>query len=459
MGDPDDPEDRARVHWSVPPPPPGAMSSETMSPGLGEEFLFHLYRGSELLRDDQIYEAKSELERALSLQPRDVESQSLLGVTYFRLGHYPRAIQIYEELVRERPSEVAPRVNLGLCYLKTGQLGLARTLLEELVQHKPDHTRAWGYLGLTFQRLGDYDKAAVAFDRAGRPQLAARLRASSGPASEAAIESNHDPAPSTVQEITADQVRAAKTVPPPPVAVPEARVSTPPESVRRPSGAHSMAPGTRVSIPAPLDRVARDSLLVFPERPRVVLHESGSVLARIEGSFNARSDCLRALAPESPGSVARTLLRRKARAGIAEEPLGGTVTPFVALEGQGRVVLTVPAPFTPMVATLDGEPLYVLEERLVAFDGALAHSVGRLPFADGTSGGLVQLIGSGFVVIGTRPPLHALETTGRPLEARTKHLVGWIGRMIPRPISRDEAPAALADLLSLSGSGTVLIDG
>src|SRR5690606_12265046 len=48
-----------------------------------EEFLFHLYRGSELLQDNCVGEAKEELERALSLQPRDAEGQALLGVVYF----------------------------------------------------------------------------------------------------------------------------------------------------------------------------------------------------------------------------------------------------------------------------------------------------------------------------------------------------------------------------------------
>jgi uncharacterized protein (AIM24 family) len=134
-------------------------------------------------------------------------------------------------------------------------------------------------------------------------------------------------------------------------------------------------------------------------------------------------------------------------------------TPFVALEGKGRIVLAVPEGFGAMVATLDGEPLYVREERLLGFDGALVHSVGRLALSDGTMSGLVQLIGSGFVVLGTRAPLHALETPGRPVEVRASHLVGWLGRLIPRALPREEAPGGLSDLISLSGVGTVLIDG
>ncbi|HKQ72025.1 MAG TPA: tetratricopeptide repeat protein, partial [Polyangiaceae bacterium] len=68
------------------------------APDATEDFLFHLYRGSELLQDNRVHEAKEELEQALKLQPRDAKGQDLLAVVYFRLGLYPRAIEIYEEL-------------------------------------------------------------------------------------------------------------------------------------------------------------------------------------------------------------------------------------------------------------------------------------------------------------------------------------------------------------------------
>src|SRR6478752_6843141 len=142
----------------------------------GEDFLYHLYRGSELLQDNCVPEAKEELERALKLQPQDTEGQGLLGVVYFRLGLYPRAIGIYEEIIKARPNEVSPRVNLGLCYLKTGQSHLARDVLEAVIARVPNHLRAWGYLGLAFERLGELGKAEAAFDKAGQPNVARRMQ-------------------------------------------------------------------------------------------------------------------------------------------------------------------------------------------------------------------------------------------------------------------------------------------
>ncbi|MCU0676412.1 MAG: hypothetical protein MUE69_26920, partial [Myxococcota bacterium] len=60
-----------------------------------------LYRGSTMLLHDQIVEAKEELERALALQPQDAKSQDLLAGVYFRLGVYPRAIEIWRRLAGE----------------------------------------------------------------------------------------------------------------------------------------------------------------------------------------------------------------------------------------------------------------------------------------------------------------------------------------------------------------------
>src|SRR5689334_23918703 len=102
-----------------------------------EEFLFHLHRGSELLQDNRDHDAKAELEHALSLQPSDPKGQDLLGIVYFRLGLYPRAIAIFERLIQLHPEALEPRINLALSYLKTGQPSQARFELERVVEQNP----------------------------------------------------------------------------------------------------------------------------------------------------------------------------------------------------------------------------------------------------------------------------------------------------------------------------------
>jgi uncharacterized protein (AIM24 family) len=385
-----------------------------------------------------------------------VEGQSLLGVVYFRLGHYPRAIQIYEELIRVRPAEIAPRINLALCHLKTGQLPQARALLEELLTNVPEHMRGWGYLGLVYQRLGDHDKAAIAFERAGRPHLAARLRAMPD-AVDPASDEPPDPAASRVQEIAQREARAARTMPPPPPGF------EPPESIAPPSHRSMppqlLAPGTRVSVPPPLGKVARDAVLIFPERPRVAIHADGEVLVRIDGAFHVRTDCLRALLPDDPQALTSTTLRRRGRGMVADEPLGGIGAPFATLSGSGRLVLGPPETLTAFVSTLDGERLLVREERLLGFDSSIEHESGRMSLPGGESSNLINLSGLGFVVLATRGPVHGLELNGeRPAQVRAERLIGWLGRLVPRHVSPEEAPAGLRSLVALSGTGIALLD-
>jgi Flp pilus assembly protein TadD/uncharacterized protein (AIM24 family) len=177
--------------------PEGDAQSRRLTPSIGlapdsgpnddaanEDFLFHLYRGSELLQDNRAHEAKEELERALHLQPHDAKGQDLLAVVYFRLGLYPRAISIYEQLRRTSPRDPALLLNLALCYLKTGQAAYARRDLEQLLSVNPSHARGWGYLGLACERLGALGDAQRAFEQGGHAQMARRMadrRASRSP--------------------------------------------------------------------------------------------------------------------------------------------------------------------------------------------------------------------------------------------------------------------------------------
>ncbi|HVG60353.1 MAG TPA: tetratricopeptide repeat protein, partial [Hyalangium sp.] len=87
-----------------------------------DEFLDLLYRGGELLAAGKVIEAKDFLEQAHKLQPKHEKGQNLLGLTYFKLGLFDRAAELYEMLVRDNPVDPTLRVNLGLVYLKTNAL-------------------------------------------------------------------------------------------------------------------------------------------------------------------------------------------------------------------------------------------------------------------------------------------------------------------------------------------------
>jgi uncharacterized protein (AIM24 family) len=460
-----------------------------------EDFLFHLYRGSELLQDNRVLEAKSELEHALTLQPRDPKGQDLLAVVYFRIGLYPHAIQIYEELLRENPRDHALRLNLALCYLKTGQAQAAREQLEAVVAHNPAHKRAWGYLGLAFERLGDVDKAIHAFERGSHGQMARRLlergarptvvpspQTSSSPQNVAVRAA----AKAAFEELDAGELSfslAAQEQQPvetghwtatePGAPIP--RASTPPQAGRQSSipparpkldtldfgieGAEAPARTQRgLGAPKPIADVTRDARFVFPQDGVTVL-DVGLALIRTQKtasgrSFAARLEAIRAYS----GDLTTDVMQRQSRGQVANETFGGVGTPIVAVSGAGNLVLGPRHGHRLVSFLMRDEVAFVREDVLLGFELTLAYENGRLAVGEGETAVMVQLRGNGATLIEMLDPLATLDvTSARPTTLRRESLIGWVGRLVPRALTPSEAPCGQRGLVGFSGEGTILL--
>lgn len=489
--------------------PPGPSESEHPSPSSafdGEDFLFHLYRGSELLQDNCIGEAKEELERALRLQPRDVEGQSLLGVVYFRLGHYPRAIEIYEELIRGYPSEITPRVNLALCYLKTGQQMHARESLEDVIRREPTHRRAWGYYGLVLERLGEYDRAQVAFERAGQPQLAARMVELIARARPESQPPQHAEQHAEVRRAAADAVaeldanvqdpslfsrapeapahssrwRAVELAEEqlPPVSrsgrslSPGGRSLTPParmgipslpavtvEAAPAPPAARSAPPGPPSGIPSTPSALIQQTIVAWPEPGRRLSLVESLALIRVHVGIAVRNDCLRAVHPEGNG-FRRTPLHRRHRGRDTQEPFGGP-TSWSLLEGAGALALAASRGRVLSALEVGNEFIYVREARLLAFDASVRFENGRLPAPpnEPTPIAIVQLSGSGLLVLEGERPLRALAVSAdRPVIVHGLSVAGWTGRLLAEPLTTEDSPTHSHGFVAFNGDGAVLLD-
>jgi len=451
----------------------------------GEDFLFHLYRGSELLQDNCVSEAKEELELALRVQPQDVEGQGLLGVVYFRLGLYPRAQEIYRDIIRVRPEEVSPRVNLALCYLKTGQSQAARECLEEVTARVPDHVRAWGYLGLVHERLADFERARAAFERAGQPHLVRRMTQL---IEQTALARESDPPErAEVRAAAADAVQELETDEPG-----FSRASTEADlgSVARtgrwravepgedlpasPSARRSSLPGRLgpavPAIPEPVE-LARSSLLpAVPNggtpsiRPQaesaepVVAASRRSALIDVAGSWAVRGIAVRALLAHGAGFTNTPVLRHM-RGRDLSEPLGGPGSPWVRLSGAGQILVGAAPERELSALELSGTYVYVRETCLVGYAGTAHHENGRLPSGGGEPVSMVQISGRGTVLIESRKPPRVLEVTeNQKLSVRVDDVVGWIGRLLGHPLDLEAAPLKAPGFVAFSGSGSVLVD-
>ncbi len=472
---------------SVPP-------SDSTREATGEDFLFHLYRGSELLQDSRVLEAKEELEHALLLQPRDPKGQDLLATVYFRIGAFPRAIQIYERLRADSPDDTSLKLNLALCYLKTGQAQAARVELEDVVRIHPEHKRAWGYLGLAYERVGEFDKAVSAFVQGGHTVMAKRIsdrrtghsinatsaaqNAESVEIREAASQAFNEldagelsfalAEPATHQTGTwrsvelgegaaADSVRHhGRTLPnvtaPPPPSAEAARV--------RSMSSHS-APA-HISLPS-LGDLVRTSF--FDTEAPMVLDPSGLLSVRLvkgERSCAARLDALRMYS----GVIHTSVLERRARGVSLGEPFGGLGGPLMRIDGDGPLLLGA-RPSRHIVAFSVREEVFFLREDVVlAFDLGITFENSRVAPAEQDALPIVQLRGPGAIAIELLDPLRTLDVMASSLDpekgtvtARASSVVGWIGRLVPRAVMAADAPSGQRGLLSFSGDGTLLLSG
>lgn len=455
---------RATASLRVPAPP--SLPAIT-----SEDFLFHLYRGSELAFDGRLEEARAELERAVTLAGGDIKARELLASTSFRLGDYDRACELYEGLRIELPGDTTLALNVSLAYLKTGRTELAKTELERLVALHPMHKRAWGYLGIAKERLGDLAGAKEAFERGEHYTMAGRMAATLGghktPAdvgldagpldfslAEPSTESwgvdawEHGEAP--FRDRTSLMAKRPSTLvlgrPVLSRAPPEARSTT-----LHPGG----LPRAREWL-QPL-RVKAESGSTF------TVHPSGLVAARVEAgrsdadekSIVVRKHALVATA----ASLTAAPIEKSSRGLPSMEPLGGANHLMVRLRGNGDAVLGPRAGNSLVALELDNEICALREDVLVAFDFRIAHEVIRVVTAEGESTPLVKLQGTGAIVVE-----FATQPASLPLARSTMHLrkdavLGWFGALEVRAVEAAEAESGARGLLMFSGEGTLLVTG
>lgn len=477
-------------------------SSSTQPDNLaGSDFLFHLYRGAELLQENDVHGAKSEIENAMRLQPREPQGQDLLAQVYFRLGLYPRSIAIYESLADTYPEEVTPRINLALCYLKTGQPERARAQLERVVSTEPQRQRAWGYLGLAFERLGDYEKACASFERAGYESMARRMRSvvdERRPRTEAAPDARAQELSDEVRSVaeaafheldaaddafslalpseesalsesgswfavelgqSAAAIRSALASKVQAPRSPRPEPATPEPPPAEPEGRGDAVRHQPASVPSanPVEAFARASTLVFPRVGRAARHVGGAVLVTLKGDFAVRLDLVQAMTTASRLSAEQVLMRN----GTEGEPLalGGSTRPLVLVEGARSLVLRAAVDRSVHAVELQGQDLYVRESCLGGFDAAVGYENGRLASGHGDTIALVHLRGSGLAALDLPASFAAVEVNeSAGCVLRCQAMLGWIGRVIARCLPAADAPGQGRGWAAFSGEGTVLFD-
>ena len=379
-----------------------------------------------MLADGQHDGAREELHRMLRAQSHDAESQDLLAKMYFRLGVYPRAIELYQDIIRQFPERLPTRINLALAYLKTGQMRDAVDQLLPVIEHAPDHRRAWGYLGLAWARLGEHAKAREAFARAGQEGMVRRMQQ--------ILEERYDSPTRSVAAVAdlrpsllpaADDAGDEAAEEPSRVAVPAA-------------GPAWTAAVTAVELP---EAVEDDALTVPPLRAT----EAGTLELR-DGVLLAGAGCAVRLGPRTvqvgPGQ-ALAVERKGAQGWFSGGP------PLVWLTS-GWVAVPPERERVRRAIDLRGEALVVCEPWLLAFESGLEYENTRVAAGEHALE-LVALWGHGRVVVQTAGqssaiPCRAAAGVVVPVEM----LVGWSGALSLQPSER-------SGCVSVQGDGRVYV--
>lgn len=245
-------------------------------PAVEEEFLGALYKGGELLAAGKIVEAREHLEKANVLAPKNEKAQNLLGLTYFKLGLFDRASEVYERLVNENPADATLRVNLGLVYLKTNNLDRSIREFETATDLEPTHKKAHNYLGLALAQQGTYVKAREHFELAGSDQMAEKMaRAIASQSSPSGIQSAPSmspaappPAPKTVVLGEEEPAAVAAEAPPPPPPDEEEPIEVMSDEVPQ-TGETEIAVALPAAAPAqPEAQLSQDWGAAMPSAPR-----------------------------------------------------------------------------------------------------------------------------------------------------------------------------------------------
>jgi len=369
----------------------------------------HLRRAGELIGARRLPEGELEILKALALSPGELRALKLLALVRFKLGRLGEAREAYRTAREVAPQDAGVRLNLGLIALKLDWYEEAVAELEAATRLAPGETRAWSYLGYAYARTGADGRAALAFRRAGQPEVAAELergRQSGGDPLAALVEAASQPHPTSE--------------------------GTPPQA----------------AAPTAIGYAYTHLLAVEGEPERAV---DDTLRLTVDGEAHVRQAALLA----SVGELGTTPAHRRRQGRLIEAPLGTPGDGFVRCRGQGELWLTLPAGSRALVPlTLDHDVLYLREERVLAWGGEVVWEAGRVP---GGGPPLLQFRGSGRVVVdAARGEVAALRLPdGEQVQVAPARLLGWMGRVVAHGVRGDAGAGCVR--VACEGEGVLLL--
>jgi len=122
--------------------------------------------GNDLRQTGRVDDAIIHYQKALQIRPGFAAAHYNLGIALGQKGRLVEAIDQYREALRSDPDYVDARINLGGALLQTGRLDEAIAHLQKALQLNPNLVGAHNNLGNAFLQKGNASEAIVQFQQA-----------------------------------------------------------------------------------------------------------------------------------------------------------------------------------------------------------------------------------------------------------------------------------------------------
>lgn len=147
-------------------PKPSATPTAEISPANIKEAQGLAAQGQALARAGKADEALSEYEKALAIDPYNVQALNGRGLIYQGEKKHEQAIADFTAAHGLVPQRADPLVARATSYMAMDKVKEAAGDLDEAVQSDPNNAHAWLMRGLAYEKLGDKKQAATCYNRA-----------------------------------------------------------------------------------------------------------------------------------------------------------------------------------------------------------------------------------------------------------------------------------------------------
>ncbi len=130
------------------------------------DFLGHLHLGGILLARLDPRSAETELQRAVSIDPKNPEGRNMLGSALLALGRTSEAIDQFRLAIQARPDYQNARYNLARALIKAQRWDEALAFYQQIVAAYPRDVQARNGLGELLYHQGRYAEAIAEFEKA-----------------------------------------------------------------------------------------------------------------------------------------------------------------------------------------------------------------------------------------------------------------------------------------------------